>query len=421
MTKLPGSFWRLWAAAGISNAGDGIFIIALPLLAAQVTNRRTDIALVVAFYTIPALLFSLPIGALIDRTDRRRVLVTTDLCRGALVGSLALIAAFNDVQLWMLWVLAFGLGLGEVFFDNSAQAILPSVVSGDQLERANGLLQSSEIAGSTFIGMPIGSTLFAFAVWLPFGIDAASFVVAAILAASLRGSFRPAPRPATSASDSETTSLISEMRAGLNWLAHHHVLRNLTLGVALINMALAATQATFVLFAFEELHIAERWFGPLVAIIGAGSLLAGIIGGRVVGKVGRRFAMLVAGLAPVLTSLAIGLFPVAWWVIVMTTVQALTITIWSIVAVTMRQQLVPDHLFGRVNSVYRWISTGVMPIGAILGGLIAQWFGLRAPYFAAAALLLLAYGVVALKLSDAELAAADQVALTERNGNGNGS
>ena len=130
--------------------------------------------------------------------------------------------------------------------------------------------------------------------------------------------------------------------------------------------------------------------------------------------------MLVAGLAPVLTSLAIGLFPVAWWVIVMTTVQALTMTMWSIVAVTMRQRLVPDHLLGRVNSAYRWISTGVMPIGAVLGGIIAQQFGLRAPYFAAAALLLLAYGVVALRLSDAELAAADQVALSERNGNVNG-
>lgn len=410
MTKLPGRYWRLWTAAGISNAGDGVFVIALPLLAAHITNSRTDIALVATFFTVPWLLFSVPIGALIDRTDRRRVLVIADLCRGALVGGLALVAAFDEVRLWMLWVLAFGLGLGEVFFDNGSQAILPSVVDEDQLERANGLLVSSEIGGSTFVGMPIGSTLFAIAVWLPFGVDAASFVVAAILAASLRGSFRPAARATTE----PKTSLFAEMRAGINWLARHHVLRNLTLGVALINMALAATQATFVLFAFEELHISERWFGPLVAIIGAGSLVAGIVGGRVVGKVGRRFAMLVAGLAPVLTSLAIGFFPVAWWVIAMTTIQALTITIWSIVAVTMRQQLVPDQLFGRVNSVYRWISTGVMPIGAVIGGLTAQWFGLRAPYFAAAALLFVAYGIVALRLSAAELAAADRTALAER-------
>jgi predicted MFS family arabinose efflux permease len=292
--------------------------------------------------------------------------------------------------------------------------MLPSVVDAEQLELADGLLYTSEIAGSTFVGMPIGGTLFAVAVWLPFGIDAVSFVVAAMLAASLRGSIGPAPRYDTNKIASP--SLISEMRAGLTWLVHHHVLRNLTLGVALINLALAATQATFVLFALEELHISNRWFGPLVAVIGAGSLLAGIVGGRVVGKVGRRTAMLVAGLAPVLTSLAIGLFPIAWWVIVMTTIQALTITIWSILAVTMRQQLVPDHLFGRVNRVYRWISTGVMPIGAVIGGLTAQWFGLRAPYFAAAALLLVAYGVVALRLSAAELSAADAVALVERIG-----
>ncbi|MEQ1873514.1 MAG: MFS transporter [Ilumatobacteraceae bacterium] len=411
MTALPGRYWRLWAAAGISNAGDGVFVIALPLLASEITDQPSSIALVATFFTIPWLLFSVPIGALIDRADRRRVLVTADLCRGALVGGLALVAAFSDVQLWMLWVLAFGLGLGEVFFDNGSQAILPSVVDDHQLERANGLLYSSEITGSTFVGMPLGSALFGFAVWLPFGIDAATFVVAAILAASLRGSFRPAARAnATAAS----TSLITEMREGLNWLARHHVLRNLTLGVALMNMALAATQATFVLFAIEELDISKRWFGPLVAIIGAGSLLAGIVGGRVVSKVGRRFAMLVAGLAPVLTSLAIGLLPVAWWVILMTTVQALTITIWSIVAVTLRQQLVPDHLFGRVNSVYRWISTGVMPIGAIIGGLTADWFGLRAPYFAAAALLMMAYAVVALRLSAAELTSAEQVAFNER-------
>lgn len=412
MTALPGRYWRLWAAAGISNAGDGVFVIALPLLASEITDQPSSIALVATFFTIPWLLFSVPIGALIDRADRRRVLVTADLCRGALVGGLALVAAFSDVQLWMLWVLAFGLGLGEVFFDNGSQAILPSVVDEKQLERANGLLYSSEVAGSTFVGMPIGSALFGFAVWLPFGIDAATFVVAAILAASLRGSFRPAPR-ADTAGDAPT-SLGSEMRAGLTWLARHHVLRNLTLGVALMNMALAATQSTFVLFAIEELDISKRWFGPLVAIIGAGSLLAGIVGGRVVSKVGRRFAMLVAGLAPILTSLAIGLLPVAWWVILMTTVQALTITIWSIVAVTLRQQLVPDHLFGRVNSVYRWVSTGVMPIGAVIGGLTADWFGLRAPYFAAAVLLAMAYAVVALRLSSAELAAADQAALDER-------
>lgn len=389
--------------------GDGVFVIALPLLALRITDHPSSVALVAMFFYVPWLLFSVPVGALIDRADRRRVLVGADLFRGALVGGLALVAAFADVHLWMLFVLAFGLGLGEVVFDNGAQAILPSVVGDDQLEHANGLLFSAEVAGSTFVGMPLGSALFGFAVWLPFGIDAASFVAAAILAASLRGTFRP--ERSAGVNETKTSGLLAEMREGIKWLAGHHVLRNLTLGVALMNLALATTQATFVLFVVKELHIAQRWFGPMVAIIGVGSLLAGIVGGRLVGKVGRRFAMLVAGLAPVLTSLAIGLVPVAWWVILMITVNALMTTIWNIVAVTLRQQLVPNHLFGRVNSVYRWISTGVIPLGAVIGGLVADRFGLRAPYFASAAMLLIAYAVVALRLSAAELSAAEQVAL----------
>lgn len=390
--------------------GDGVFIVALPLLALRITDHPSSVALVAMFFYIPWLLFSVPIGALIDRADRRRVLVGADLFRGALVGGLALVAAFADVHLWMLFVLAFGLGLGEVIFDNGAQAILPSVVADDQLENANGLLFSAEVGGSTFVGMPLGSALFGFAVWLPFGIDAASFVAAALLAASLRGSFRP--ERSAGNDEARTSRLLDEMREGIKWLADHRVLRNLTLAVAIMNLALATTQATFVLFVVKELHIAQRWFGPMVAIIGIGSLLAGIVGGRLVGKVGRRFVMLVAGLAPVLTSLAIGLIPVAWWVILMTTVNALLSTIWNIVAVTLRQQLVPDHLFGRVNSVYRWISTGVIPIGAVIGGLVADWFGLRAPYFVAAAMLLIAYAVVALRMSAADLSAAEQVALT---------
>ncbi|MBI4883878.1 MAG: MFS transporter [Actinobacteria bacterium] len=408
MNSLPGRYWRLWTAAGISNLGDGVFIIALPLLASRITDQPASVALVAMFFSIPWLLFSVPVGALIDRSDRRRLLVITDMCRGALVGGLALVAAFSDVRLWMLWVLAFGLGIGEVFFDNGSQAIIPSIVRDDQLERANGLLFTSEVAGSTFLGMPIGSALFGFAVWLPFGLDAASFVIAAMLAASLRGSFRvasSATEPAPAAPGRK--QLIAEMREGVDWLRSHHVLRNLTIGVALINIALAATQATFVLFAINELHISEHWFGPLMAIIGAGSLLAGIAGSYVVNKVGRRFTMLVAAITPVLTSLAIGLWPVTWWVILMTTAQAFTITIWSIVAVSLRQQLVPGQLFGRVNSVYRWVSTGVMPVGAVVGGLTADWFGLRAPYFIAAGLLLTAYGVVAVHLSTAELTKAE--------------
>lgn len=394
---LPGAYWRLWTASAISNLGDGVFVIALPLLATRLTHDPISVSLIAAFFTIPWLLFALPVGVILDRVDRRTVLVVADLCRCALVGGLALIAAFSDVHMWMLWVLAFGLGAGEVFFDNGSQTILPSIVPDDQLERANGYFYATEVATNTFVGMPLGSALFAFAVWLPFGIDAASFAVAAVLAASLRGSFRPS---ATRSTDSLTTDL----RGGLRWLLDHRVLRNLALVVTLMNLAFAATQATFVLFAKNVLHVSDRSFGPLVAVIGAGSLLAGLIGGKLVGAFGRRTTMLVAGASPAVTSVVIGLFPHTWLVIAMTTVQAFMTTTWSILAVSLRQQLVPGHLFGRVNGVYRWISTGAMPIGALIGGGLASLFGLRAPYFAAAALLLAATAVVAARFTAAALA-----------------
>lgn len=394
--RLPGAYWRLWAAAGISNLGDGVFVIALPLLASRLTDSPISIGLITAFFSIPWLLFALPVGVLIDRVDRRKVMVSADLFRGALVGGLALVAAFGEVQIWMLWVLAFGLGVGEVFFDNSSQTLLPAVVPDEQLDRANGYFFATEVASNTFLGMPLGSLLFGVVVWLPFGVDAVSFVVAALLAASLRGSFRPSAAPSE-----EPATMTGEMLLGFQWLRGNRALRNLALGAGLVNFALAATQATFVLLLTDRLGFSERAFGPLVAVIGVGSLLAGAFGGRIINSVGRRAAMTAASLTMVASTLAIGAIPVAGWVIAMTTLHAMMLTIWSIVAVSLRQRIVPDHLFGRVNGIYRWVSTGATPVGAVAGGVIASVWGLRAPYFVAAGVLSGAAVVVARGMREA--------------------
>ena len=400
--KLPSAYWRLWTAAAVSNLGDGVFVIALPLLAARVTDDPVSIGLIAAFFTIPWLLFALPAGVIIDRSDRRKVLVVADLCRAALVGALALVVAFGEVQIWMLWALAFGLGLGEVFFDSGSQTILPAVVPADQLERANGFFYATEVATNTFIGMPLAGALIAIAVWLPFGVDAASFVIAAALAATVSGSFR-----LTSAAPTlKSTSLVAELRGGLRWLLDNTLLRSLVIVVALMNLAFAATQATFVLFAKDELDISDRAFGPLLALVGVGALLAGLTGGKIIDAIGRRRAMVAAAFIPAVTSLLTGLYPVVWVAIPLTAVQAFTTTLWSILAVSLRQLIVPPHLFGRVNSIYRWISTGAMPLGALFGGVLAAQYGLRAPYFAASGLLLLASAAVIGRLTSSAVAAA---------------
>ena len=384
----------------MSNLGDGVFVIALPLLATRVTDDPVSVGLIAAFFTIPWLLFALPVGVIIDRSDRRRVLIVSDLCRAALVGAFALVVAFGDVQIWMLWLLAFGLGIGEVFFDSGSQTILPAIVPEAQLERANGFFYATEVATNTFIGMPLGGALIAVAVWLPFGVDAASFVLAAALAATVSGSFRPtATAPASTEPRPVAISIVTDMRAGVRWLLDQAVLRSLVVVVALMNLAFAATQATFVLFAKDELNISDGAFGPLLALVGLGALVAGLTGGKLIEAVGRRAVMVTAALIPAATSALIGMFPNVWVAIPLTALQAFTTTIWSIVAVSLRQQIVPTHLFGRVNSIYRWISTGAMPLGALFGGVMAGAYGLRTPYFAAAGLLMLASAAIITRLS----------------------
>ncbi len=399
-TPLPGAYWRLWTAGAISNLGDGVFAVALPLMAARITDDRVSVGLIATFFTIPWLLFAVPVGVLIDRSDRRRVMVTADTCRAALVGALALVAAFADVQIWMLWVLAFGLGTGEVFFDSTSQTIIPAIVPGEQLERANGYSYATEIATNTFLGMPLGSVLFGFVVWLPFGLDAASFVAAATLAASLRGTFRPAPGGPSG------QSMTQSLRAGVRWLWHHRLLRSVAIAAGSANLAYGATQATLVLFALDELGLGERLFGPVLAIVGAGSVLAGFTGGRVIQRLGRRATIIVVGILPILTCATVGLFPHPAVAVPMYAVQAASSTLFTIVTLSLRQQLIPDHLLGRVNSVYRWFAAGGMALGALAGSFVAEAFGLRAPYFLAAALLAVPFGIVLLTFTTARIDAA---------------
>jgi MFS family permease len=408
---MPASYWRLFAGTGISNLGDGVLLAALPLLAARVTGDPLSVSLISMFFTLPWLLLALPAGALIDRSDRRNVLVTADMFRAVLVGAVALVAAWSDVEIWMLWVLAFGLGAGEVFFDSASQTILPAIVKTDQLERATGWRYSVEVATNTFVGLPIGSFLFAAAVWLPFGVDAASFVLAALLAATLRGQFRATPEPDTGRA---RPSMRHEMAEGFRWLWQHRLLRSMAIAIALTNVAFGATESTFVLFATEELGVSERFFGVLIAIVGVGVIGAGILGGKLVDKVGRRFALIAASFTPILTMTAIGLVPVTWWVVVMTTIQAVLATMWSIIAVSLRQQLIPDRLFGRVNGVFRWVGSGAIPIGALLGGVVAGAAGLRAPYFFGAGMMLIAYLIIVVELTDSAISHA----LWRRNSEG---
>ena len=383
--RLTRDYWRLFAASGISNLGDGIFLAALPLLAARLTRSEIEIALTAAFNVLPWLLFALPVGAIIDRADRRRVMVQTDVVRAGVVGALTVVVALGHTEVWMLWILAFVLGTAEVFFDSASQAMLPAVVPPPLLAKANGRKWSLELAANTFVGTPLGSVLFVVAIALPFGIDAFTFALAALLVAGIRGSFN-----ASVVDRHPSASMYSEMRTGMRWLWRQPLLRSIALSLALTNLAFQMPLAVFVLFAQDVLGVGETGYGLLLALMGVGAIVGGLLGDRIVARLGQTVCIYGSITTWIVTMLAVPLYPHAWFVAVAVTIEAMATTVWNVVTVSLRQQIIPPELFGRVNGVYRWVAWGTLPLGAIAGGQLAAGFGLKAPYVGAGVLMAVA-------------------------------
>ncbi len=375
--RLGANYLRLWSAATVSNLGDGVTLAALPLLAASLTRDPTEVASISLASTLPWLLFALLGGALADRLDRRKAMAVVDGFRMLAIGALGAAVLADQESLVLLGVIAFVLGTAETVFDNAAQAILPNVVVRDQLEVANGRLYAAEVVTNQFAGPPLGAFLFAAAAAAPFLVDAGSFGLAALLVLGLRGSFKPVreiavgePRP----------SIRSDIAEGLRWLRAHRLLRTLALALGVLNLLSAGIFAVLVLYSLEVLHLSEQGYGILLVAGGIGALIGSLLARALSARIG-------PGTVLVVTMVAIGvaqLIP-ALWANPIAVGAALAIeggfgVAWNVVTVSLRQAIVPDALLGRVNSAYRLLGWGTMPIGALLGGVLAQTFGLRAPF-----------------------------------------
>lgn len=418
LDRLGGRYWRLWTAGTISNLGDGANAAALPLLVASVTRDPRLVAGMQVFFTLPWLLFALPAGALVDRLDRKVVMWRVNLVRALLVGAVATMALTDTTTVWALYAVALAIGLCETLFDNAAQAMVPAVVTPNLLEKANARQYAAEVVTNTFVGPPVGGLLFAVAVSVPFWLDAGTFLVSAVLIATLAGSYRPAAAVARDAAGEKRT-LRADIGEGIRWLRGHRLLRTLALLLGAANGASAMANSTLVLFVIDELGVGEGSFGFLLAAGGVGSVVGGLLGERVVRFTGAGWTLFASA---ALIGVAVPLLVSATgsWLVVVTlfSVQGFLIVLWNIVTVSLRQQLIPGELFGRVNSVYRFLGLGIMPIGALVGGALADTFGLRAPWLVAAALFAVALALAALlggftpRTIDAARAAAVQASAT---------
>ena len=381
----------------MSNVGDGMNTAAMPLLAYSLTDDARVLALVSFAAMIPWFLLALPVGVYVDRLDRRSLMVAANSIRAALFGVVAVTAATGTLGVGLLLLLLLVVGCCEVVFDSSAQAFLPAIVSAEQLPRANGILFATEVIGNGFVGLPIGAWLWVAAVGVPFGVNAAALALAAMLVASIR----VVPRlPDVSVESRETARFRDQLRTGLRWLMEHRLLRTLAILLGVTNMAHQMGMALLVKFAAEELGVGPSGFGLLLALMSIGSIIGGFAGDRIARRLGERTALLGAYVTFAVCMVGFGLAPHAAVLAAFAVVEGVAGTVWNVITVSMRQRVIPSELFGRVNSAYRWIGTGSIALGAVIGGQIAYWGGLRAPFLVGAGATAVALAVAGRRLAD---------------------
>lgn len=382
VAKLPSNYWRQLAATAVSNIGDGMVQAAAPLLTLSLTSDTRLIAGVSFASTLPWLVLTLPAGVYIDRFERKQLMVIVNIIRAVLFGVIALAAAAQNLNIWVFMGILIGVGACEVIFDMSAQAFLPSIVPNELLEKANGRLYSIEMICNSFLGLPLGAWLFVLAVGVPFGVNAASFAMAAALVASIRLPVAEVAGVSGAVVAAPAKSFRKDLREGMQWLWANELVRTLAIMLGIINMAGMFGNAIFVKYAADELGVTGRGFGLLLSVMAVGSIVGGLIGDRIAKRLGVARAIILAYSIFGLVGIVYVVLPRVWAIMIVVAISGVASTTWNIVTVSLRQRIIPTELFGRVNSVYRFFGTGSTAIGALAGGFIAYRYGLRAPYLA---------------------------------------
>ncbi len=387
--RLGRSFGRLFGSSAISAFGTGMHAAALPLLVVQLTDDPVLLGLVVLAAELPWVLVSLHAGALVDRLDRRRVMVWADVGRCVVLAALAGLLVTGQANVGWLVLVAFVLGVGQVFFDVAAQAAIPDLVQRDQhhLSVANGRIAAAQSTGEDFAGPPLGSLLFGVGNVLPFAGNAVTFAASGALIASIPARTRAGKGPG---GDIESRpSLWTEIAEGVRWLMGSRPLLALAVTACLGNLVFSAQFAMLVLLATDVLGLASVGYGLLLTAAAVGGTAGGLVVTPVVRRFGPGAVLVVAKVVEGLAIVVLGLTGNAVVAGAMMVVTGGLMTAQKVVTGTLRQQIVPSQIFGRVLSASRMVAMSGGPVGAVLGGVLASAFTVQTPYLVGGVFLVL--------------------------------
>jgi MFS family permease len=370
--SLGNSFRWLWAATVTGNLGDGLLLAVGPLLLASITSDPFAVALAVFMQRLPWLLFGLLAGAVVDRVDRRLLSAVVDAARAVVVGGLTISVATHTVTAPIVYVAMFLLGTAETFADNAGTALVADTVPAEVLGIANSRLIGSIMVTNQLVGPPIGAALFGIGMALPFGTCAGCMAAGAVLVARIRLQPTDVARP-------ERRALRHEISEGLVWLWRHPPIRTLAVTIVAFNVTFGASIAVYVLYAQERLGVGDLGFGLLLSATAVG----GVVGAACYGALARRFSLATlmrTGLVvETCTHLALAVLRSPILAAVVMFVFGVHAAVWGSTSLTVRQRAVPSRLLGRVNSVYMLGSVGAIAVGTLIGGALAERWGVTAP------------------------------------------
>jgi len=372
--RLGAGFRWLLASSWVSNIGDGIALAAGPLLVASQTRNALLVASAAALQRLPWLVFGLWAGAVADRLDRRRVVIVADLLRSVVVVLLCVTIVTGRVSIGIVLAAMFLYGVAEVFADTTTGTLLPMLVAKPDLGIGNARLQAGFLTANQLVGPPVGAFLFAAGMVWPFVVQVVCVALSVVLVARIatpHGGVRGIP----------DTHVRRDIADGLRWLMGHAPVRTLALVILAFNITWGAAWSVLVLYSLDRLHMGEVGFGLLTTAAAAGGLVSTSAYGWLERRIPLATLMRACLLLEVLTHLALALTTVGWLAIAIMVVFGAYAFVWGTVSQAVRQRAVPQEFQGRVGSVYVVGLFLGLVVGQGLGGVIAQQWGLAAPFW----------------------------------------